>query len=339
MPDERDHPLAEHTLRYFEIDRPLLSSGGFRRISLLGGIASIVGLVGGVLVAVLEGKLLPLAVAAPSLLLGFSIILLWIMHVRQTRCYQKLSGITAVSIRSMLISHSADPELAYLVAREAIGVTKDQLHKSILMTDGGGATMRQSMTVAAVNQAVQRLEHRISLYTNDDPNAGDKIIVPKTLHSPGRSVTVERLRLILGRVGIYQLFFEPKIDQGTKASIEPFEVTLPNGTYAMSLAALKEAEEYTSVASQYPMDSVRLEVLFPEHFVPRKIDFDVWCGDAKLPHAREKQRILSHGYLTDGRGPDGLWHAVLQVPFPLVGLRYAITWIPPEEWPPTAKEN
>jgi len=93
---------------------------------------------------------------------------------------------------------------------------------------------------------------------------------------------------------------------------------------------LRSNREFSAVMNQYPCDRLHLEVRFDPGTAPSagEIGFEVWFGEARMPHAGEHRRIQeANGFRYDSRsGQSGT--AILEVAYPIAELRYAITWDP-----------
>lgn len=208
------------------------------------------------------------------------------------------------------------------------GVARDQFSRTIDIHPNGDATIQLSMTINAVRQDVNSLEQAYSIphgtvHTNVKDAVGELTNGSKVYLSTEdstRTTSVQRLSLQ-----------GPVLRGQQGALLRPFE-WFSEGAFAMTRAELerrKQAIEYSAMKLTYPSNSVRIEVHFPEGYRPEKLDYDVWYGLGEVRNRVEYARLVALD-----RSPlavrDDLKRqvATLQVQYPIVGLTYAITWLP-----------
>jgi len=94
--------------------------------------------------------------------------------------------------------------------------------------------------------------------------------------------------------------------------------------------------EWISHNIAYPEQELTLELIFPEGFNPTNYDFDVWhSSGVQVRNYEEYNRLREMPTAwKKKRYRDDRLRLTLNVPYPLLGLTYAITWVPPAIWRP-----
>lgn len=127
----------------------------------------------------------------------------------------------------------------------------------------------------------------------------------------------------------YQLLFSPAIRPGQTIEYS-YEVDGPPGMYMTSeeeVLARNLPYDYISMKIGYPTEHLSMRVVFPPQIHIDRLAFDVWMGDARLRLKKEFARLESAGALKQERlGGNLVVHFV--VDYPILDLKYAITWMP-----------
>lgn len=264
-----------------------------------------------------------------STLLFVTLSVLWEVLGRLKQSQTESRRYSHLLDESRFFGRTADPSALYEVARRFVGITKDKYVKILEIEGDGSAVCYNSMSITTVSQPVSFIEHDITLFSHPDPVASISIAVDqRVIHDGDRQIILQPVPTPGGRVGSFHLRFEPVLGLNQTVMIKGLRIRLPSRSYVMERNNDREPFEYSSVGGQYPKDSVRIEVVFPSGFTPVSPGAKVWCGDGKLEHEAEMARISKNNPVVRV-DEGGKYHIMLSVEYPLVGLKYAITWYPP----------
>ena len=286
-------------------------------LGIAGSIASIVGVVvPGIRIIRQVADPWAIATLVASILLAATIA----FGVYQRR------ALTDVRLRWL---RSADPTIIYSMMAKAIGMTRDQYTKIVTIHETGAADLEFGFTIRAVTRQVHWVEQKATLPDHFNANAASEVSLTGG-HDEKHIVRPERVGPPGGRTALYRLHIEPCLQTGESTRLEGIRMTEPAGTFAQSKRDMRGNNEYTAVMTQYPCDELRLEVRFDAGTAPGAGDvgYDVWFGEAKMPHAEEHRRIQEIGAFEFHPRAGQSATAVLRVPYPLPELRYAVVWFP-----------
>jgi hypothetical protein len=125
------------------------------------------------------------------------------------------------------------------------------------------------------------------------------------------------------------LSFLPALEPGDCMRYAVEEESDP-GLYDVGGQALRQMEyDYFAWDIIKPTKKLVMKVIFPEGFMPAKVEPDVWhaLGQGQSTHSREFNRVKE----LLRRGREGIMHTLeFAIPYPILGMTYVIRWYPRE---------
>jgi hypothetical protein len=211
---------------------------------------------------------------------------------------------------------------AYESACDSYGVARDQFYRSIDIDSVGNAAVDLGFTFRAINRDVDYIEQRYSV-----PHDTVRTVMTwKVAECSNGSKLIVEEKPFSSTTKIQRLKFDPVLRAGDSAKLKnKISWKTPRG-FAMTDSAFRSRDQNVESAGmliRYPSDSVIIKVVFPLGYKPKDLNFAVWYGEGEVTCKREYDEVsqLIPRVLTlDDRV------ATLIVPYPLVGLTYAIAW-------------
>jgi hypothetical protein len=193
----------------------------------------------------------------------------------------------------------------------------------------GSAHSVHTEVIRALNAKLPAIEHSTTITTEPENITGTFSVQTEAGKSKSGDVRItKKLALSTPTRLYYQLMFTPKLKPGQ--SIEySYEVQGPAGMFALNEGELRARNlpyDYISLKNSYPSKSLALTVVFPDEIRPLNLDIDVWMGDARLQLEKEFNRMKKAPALTEKRRSDGKLVVEFAVDYPILDLKYAITW-------------
>jgi len=231
----------------------------------------------------------------------------------------------------------------YRMACLLVGVARDDYVRQAFVKNDGSVSSTVCMTVRAVSQRVQGIEHKYK----PDPtinNAPHKEVLRLTpLITKYGKYTAKMSSEIEpnGREACHEIRFTPPLEAGASfrfTDSNPLRQNSPPGTMAMSLAELRRRRlggslpfyEYSAVTATHPCNNLISRVTFePEEFDPSNCRAVAWSGGYHV-NETETDRMSRQGNLDIGQDDQNRFYIELRVPFPVLGQRYVICWEPPD---------
>ncbi len=195
------------------------------------------------------------------------------------------------------------------------------------MNADGDAESSATMRFRAINRDVTLIEQKYVLPTGS--SAVDFLDTVTECSNGSLLIATVQGRSLTSIV--QSLRFSPPIKRGSTASLIKPIVWRSRGAFAMTyseLLARHLSVESAGMYVGYPSDTLTLRVIFPRDYRPRFVDFDVWYGQAEVRSSTEFWALADIHPLRAALTRDGSPEYTLIVPYPVLGLTYAITWLP-----------
>lgn len=197
----------------------------------------------------------------------------------------------------------------------------------------GSAHVQTLESIAAINAPLAGIEHYSNVPTDPNnlfghfslevkkPGGADRMV-------PEISIT-PRLVMQTPQRFYYQLLYNPPLEAG-RSLVYEFQVDSPHKMFALTreeLAARNLTFDFVSMKIAYPTRQLKMRITFPETFELENLGYDVWMGDARLRLDKEYGRLGRVRALKREPDPSRIV-ALFVVDYPIVGLKYAVTWLP-----------
>lgn len=187
--------------------------------------------------------------------------------------------------------------------------------------------------IRAINIAVAGVEHYSQILTAREGGLAPFVVKPVRLKSEDPKQTsiqvLPKVTLSTEKHLYYQLLYEPMLKPGQEVEYS-FEVMGSPRTFAVSQNELFERKlpfDFISMKIAYPTEKFVMKIRFSVDMRVEDLAFDVWLGDARLRLENEYERLKREGPLKFER-LDGCQVAQLVVTYPILDLKYVITWRP-----------
>ena len=198
----------------------------------------------------------------------------------------------------------------------------------------GSYRAKISEVIKAITLAVSGVEHYSQILPERaqdiEPFIVRAIKTEKRGGSQSSIKVIAKPTLITPKKLFYQLLFEPQLQP--KEEVEySFEVVGPPSTFALSEDELFERKlpyDFVSMKIAYPTEKFVMTIQFPEDLRAEDISYDVWLGDARLRLENEYQRLKREISSLKVERLDTGQVARLVVAYPILDLKYVITWRP-----------
>jgi hypothetical protein len=197
----------------------------------------------------------------------------------------------------------------------------------VKFAEDGRGVMRKQWHGIKARQAFQNLTIPFDFGTSPSGSLEEPSV--ETLAGSSRPVSMEeKLKTGTGWKGtllIHGPFF-PGSGQVSFQLVQPFGKAYCMNRQEAELAYKHDAFklEYCAASVYAPTDSLKFEVSFPPSH--EKLDPEpspvAFIGETESIHIEETKRIKANGHFTGGV-------ATLTIDSPVIGLRYAISWMPP----------
>jgi hypothetical protein len=189
----------------------------------------------------------------------------------------------------------------------------------------GSAVITYEENLRILNADLPGIEHHTSIPSEPERIVGQFRI---TAQSKGTEVEISpKLILTTPTRLFYQLLFTPPLKPGANIRYA-YRVDCPQGTFLDSEQALYQRSlpfDYISSKISYPTERFEISVSFPETWRIERMRSDVWMGDARLELRKEAQRVAEE--LEAEKNQNALFLR-LRIAYPILGLKYVISWIP-----------
>lgn len=219
------------------------------------------------------------------------------------------------------------PEGFFHCAAEHYGLRLERIESRAEMTEEGGESSVNTVTVTATKPMVTQIEHYTSGgFTGGEPSDDVELKVHEP-HDSAIKMTTRELRTTPNSVFAI-LTFRPGLPVGVPLTYSYTE-TSPSGTYLTDRDEVHDLSlrcEYSSREIKYPTGFLDTKLVFPLGVECEDIAHDVWCDEGQIRHEDEYHRVA--GALVDGREINGQYWLGLRVEYPILGLRYVILWRP-----------
>ncbi len=213
------------------------------------------------------------------------------------------------------------------------GFVRRRYEADYQLADDGSSIARITEVIRAINVPVSGVEHYSQILTerpNDTKSfAVESVSVRKSSGNSSEGRVIPKPTLVTPKRLYYQLLFEPTLKP--KEEIEySFDVIGPPNTFALSedeLFTRKLPYDFVSMKIAYPTEEFVMTIRFPLSLRAEDVAFDVWLGDARLRLENEYRRLKHEGCLKSERLDSGQV-VRLVVKYPILDLKYVITWRP-----------
>jgi len=229
------------------------------------------------------------------------------------------------------LSRTRERDVFGQIAADVYGLHRPMFRESCEVENDGAAKAHTSIEVQATTARVWKLEHYVdSGTTGGNPQANVAVEV-LSIDYPGGSADYVEERASR-HTNVWSLVLSPALPKNKSIKYHFIE-SLPPGTFVMDgdrLLGNRRPYEWASREIIYPTKHLYMEVVFPRRWTPVDRAFEVWCARGGIAHGHEKARIdCNPESFFDGQRDDGRYFIALDVPDPVLGLRYALTWKPP----------
>jgi hypothetical protein len=211
---------------------------------------------------------------------------------------------------------------------EQYGFVRTKYHVGYRIKQDGSAAVSTLEAVRAINAELPGLEHYSAVLTNTKHPMGN-FNVQMGASEPSNTKIVTKPVMNTSNRLYYQLRFEPPVKPGSEIEYI-YSVDVPAGTFANSKEELAERQlpyDYLSMKIAYPTEKIAVKIVFPKEWLIDELGFDVWLGDARLRLEKEYSRLQKESALRVRR-QDDIQIAEFTVTFPILDIKYAITWRP-----------
>lgn len=218
-------------------------------------------------------------------------------------------------------------EVAYVFNSQTYGMSYEDLIAHCTILDDGSASFRREMDLRAHTQ-VTGISHFMLLPEASRNGENLELISIKRLAPfvPLRTLAWEVTELSSGKMSL-TVSISPPLQIGDGLRYEIVEKS-PPGLYAVTgLEERRVPYDYFAWDINRPTRRLVIKVLFPEGVEPPAFESDVWyaVGQSRARHNQEFHRLSA---ILKPR-QEGIYYALIAViPYPLVGLTYAIKWTP-----------
>src|ERR1700693_4836340 len=210
---------------------------------------------------------------------------------------------------------------------EQYGFVRTKCEVLYEIRDDGSSKTSHNEAFRAGKSELGGVEHYTAIITSPKNLTQDFRVSVKSAHSEVQVIPKETL--VTPTKLFYQLNFIPPLKPDR--SIEyTYDVLGPPGMFLRSeeeVDARKLPYDYISMKIAYPTRRLKITIIFPPDWQIGYLDYDVWLGDSRLRVKKEYGRLDKANALSKER-LDGSIVANLVVDYPVLDLKYAITWIP-----------
>jgi len=226
----------------------------------------------------------------------------------------------------------------YVCNADMYGVAFEDSTSKTNIDASGGATIEYAFRVKATRPGIVAIERWNSLTMDLDPDMDTLGAVEKRENIKKELIVVLQPELIFKTPNsiFWKLRATPEFPVGISVPYE-YAPSFQPQAFKMSLEELYETAfdfEWTSQRVSYPTMHLGLEVLLPEGYSPSNTDFDVWNSTrVRVRNRGEYDRLRDDNGAWRQEWKDGRLWLGLDVSYPLLGLTYAITWLPMAIWP------
>lgn len=214
---------------------------------------------------------------------------------------------------------------------EQYGFVREQFRVLYFIHPDGSAIITYAESFKATNTELPGIEHWSSVSSEPPLQGNFKISV----HPTGKEAEIiPRVTLETSTKLYYQLLFAPPLKPGSSLQYK-YDVAGPPGMFMVSSDEVSNRKlpfDYVAMEIAYPTNRLEMEVSFPPSVYPDRLKIDVWLGDARLPLKKELQRIEKEPSMKIERREE-ITVARFTVNYPILGLKYAITWMPIQRSP------
>lgn len=228
----------------------------------------------------------------------------------------------------------------YLANRDALGLSYESLEFIEDVHLDGSSDLEQRYTVYCSSGRIRTREHNYSV-------SGDtELVNPKVKFSyEANQGTVARhqLRGVNNSSLKNVIHIRPALKKGERLTYS-FRMEREHGCYMMTQESMQKSlsekqqpalwpYESLGITIKHPTERLKLVVIFPEGYEPEGEDnYGVYYGQTMEDTADvEKSRLMKSGSFSYTHDEVGKVILSLVVEYPIMGLTYAIRWVPLEE--------
>lgn len=218
------------------------------------------------------------------------------------------------------------------MAGKFFGWRKDTFSSKVLISADGSSESINDVTLTAFAKQVRRIEYISATPSVPDEIEGRLEVSAEPHHEAGVKIIHEILRSTTKEC-FWSINFIPDLRAGKTVNYRFKQKCLPH-SFALNLDEMRQRGldlEHYSQQITYPTARFSLRVAFASELSPETIDYDVWLGRGGVRHMEEFIRISQAGFYSTGTDADNRIYGELDVEYPIQGLRYAITWKPPQK--------
>jgi hypothetical protein len=218
-------------------------------------------------------------------------------------------------------------EIAYVFNSQRYGMSYEDLVAHCTILDDGSASFRREMDLRAHTQ-VAEVSHFMLLPEASRNGEDLELISIKRLPPfvPLRTLTWQVTELSSGKISL-TVSISPSLQIGNGFRYEIVEKSPPSLYAVTGLEERRVPYDYFAWDINRPTKRLEMKVLFPEGIQPPAFESDVWyaVGQSRSRHDQEFNRLSA--LLKPAQ--EGIYYALMAViPYPLLGLTYAIKWTP-----------
>jgi hypothetical protein len=216
--------------------------------------------------------------------------------------------------------------LTHLLGRQ-YGFVRTKFVVRYVIGEDGSAQVSYNEAFVATNEELLGIEHWTRVST--DPTLTRDFRLEIKSGAKQKTEIIPRPTLVTPTKLFYQLLFSPPLQP--RESVEySYYIYGPPGMFLLSPQQVQARGlpfDYVSMEIAYPTNRLEMEFVFPPNIYVERLEQDVWLGDGRLRLKKEYNRLEKEGAKRLERQGETLV-ARLTVDYPILGLKYAITWTP-----------
>ena len=225
------------------------------------------------------------------------------------------------------VSEEVTSEVTYVFDSKVYGMAYEDLIVHCTICNDGSAVFRREIDLMTYS-LISETNHYMLL--PEAPQNGEDFVELVDVKSLDRfrTLTPQVLELSSGRTSL-RVSISPPANPGDHIKYQVTEKS-PPGLYAVTgLEERKMAFDYLAWDIWCPTKRLEMKVLFPEGVRPRDFGHDAWyaLGQGRSRHAQEFERVKE----CLRQREEGVYCTLSAfIPYPVLGLTYVITWVPPK---------
>ncbi len=232
------------------------------------------------------------------------------------------------------------PEYLCTIGSNLFGLCREkQIINGFLGKDGSLETFEKT-EIRATTDRIYSVESYITCPHIPKDTTETMEILAKSLHYSKIGIELVPEIINQNETSIFwKIAFVPALRKNQTIEYE-YSQKAPSKAFAMTKKELNKRKmdcEFTSVRISIPAKYFKFRLTFPKNFLPPDYDYAVWLGDGQVTHHEEYNRVRENKFWKDGMDAKGLLFMELEVQYPIHGLTYALTWVPPLKFPTQKK--